>query len=305
MKKKFFIYLRALRVNQWMKNLIIYISIIFSGQLFNPELFIKTTEAFFIFCLLSSTSYVLNDIIDYPLDRKHAFKKYRPIAAGDISMPEATFTVFTLTIISLLLALFFSIQFFFLSLIFILLHFFYSLFLKKYPVIDIFTISLSFVIRAFAGVIATGFHLPIWMMLTIFFISLFMATVKRHAELVSQGKESRASLYRYNEHFLDFLTYSSATSAIVSYSFYTYFEKLPPIKTLFGSFMATAYPDLEARKLMMVTIPLAVYGITRYAQLLYERYEGERPEKLITTDFPLVVTIGLWGLILVVLIYVL
>ena len=305
MKKKFFIYLRALRVNQWMKNLIIYISIIFSGQLFNPELFVKTTEAFFIFCLLSSTSYVLNDIIDYPLDRKHAFKKYRPIAAGDISMPEATFTVFTLTIISLLLALFFSIQFFFLSLIFILLHFFYSLFLKKYPVIDIFTISLSFVIRAFAGVVATGFHLPIWMMLTIFFISLFMATVKRHAELVAQGKESRFSLYRYNEHFLDFLTYSSATSAIMSYSFYTYFEKLPPIQTLFGEYFSANFPDLEARKLMMVTIPLAVYGITRYAQLLYERYEGERPEKLITSDKPLVATIGIWGIILIILIYIL
>lgn len=302
---RLFIYLRALRVNQWIKNLIIFTSIIFSGQLFNPELLLKTIEAFFIFCLLSSTSYVLNDIIDYPFDRKHAFKKYRPIASGEISMPEATFTVFTLTLVSLLLALFVSIQFFFLSLIFILLHFFYSLFLKKHPVIDIFTISLSFAIRAFAGVVVTGFHLPIWMMLTIFFISLFMATVKRHAELVAQGKESRASLYRYNEHFLDFLTYSSATSAIMSYSFYTYFEKLPPIKTLFGSFMATAYPELEARKLMMVTIPLAVYGITRYAQLLYERYEGERPEKLITTDVPLVVTIGLWGMILILLIYVL
>lgn len=305
MKTKFFVYLRALRVNQWMKNLIIYTSIIFSGQLFNPELLLKTTEAFLIFCLLSSTSYVLNDIIDYPLDRKHAFKRYRPIASGDISMPEATFTVFILTIVSLLLALFFSIQFFVLSLVFILLHFFYSLFLKKYPVIDIFTISLSFVIRAFAGVVATGFHLPIWMMLTIFFISLFMATVKRHAELVAQGKESRTSLYRYNEHFLDFLTYSSATSAIMSYSFYTYFEKLPPIQTLFGEYFAANFPGLEARKLMMITIPLAVYGITRYAQLLYERYEGERPEKLITSDKPLVATIGLWGIILIILIYIL
>src|SRR3989338_10599154 len=132
MKTKFSIYLRALRVNQWMKNLIIYAPIIFSGQLFNPELFLKTTEVFFIFCLLSSTSYVLNDIIDYPFDRKHAFKRYRPIAAGDISMPEATFTVFTLTIISLLLALFFSIQFFFLCFFFFFFLFFFFLFFLKY-----------------------------------------------------------------------------------------------------------------------------------------------------------------------------
>ena len=302
---KFFIYLRVLRVNQWMKNLIIFTSIIFSGQLFNIDLLSNTIQAFSIFCLLSSASYVLNDIIDYPFDKKHAIKKYRPIASGEVSMPEATFFVFVLTLISLLLALFFSIQFFIISLVFILLHFFYSLFLKKHPVIDIFTISLSFTIRAYAGVVATGFHIPIWMMLTIFFLSLFMATVKRHAELVAQGKEARISLYRYNEHFLDFLTYTAATSTIMSYSFYTYFEKQPIVKTLFGDFFSKYYPDLEARKLIMVTIPLVVYGVTRYAQLLYEKYEGERPEKIITTDVPLIVTIGLWIIVLIGLIYVL
>src|SRR3989338_8444719 len=98
-------------------------------------------NSFFIFCLLSSTSYVLNDIIDYPYDKKHPIKKFRPIASGDLSMPEATFIVFTLSLISLILALFFSVPFFFLSLFFLLLHFFYSFTLKKQPVIDIFTIS--------------------------------------------------------------------------------------------------------------------------------------------------------------------
>ena len=303
-KSKFYIYLRGLRVNQWIKNLIIFTSIIFSGQLFNINLLLNTVQAFFIFCFLSSASYVLNDIIDFPFDKKHAVKKYRPIAAGEVSMPEATFLVFVLTLVSLLLALFFSTQFFIISFVFILLHFFYSLFLKKHPVIDIFTISLSFTIRAYAGVVATGFHIPIWMMLTIFFMSLFMATVKRHAELVSQGKEARISLYRYNEHFLDFLTYTAATSTIMSYSFYTYFEKPPIVKTLLGNFSIN-YPEIEARKLIMVTIPLVVYGITRYAQLLYEKYEGERPEKTITTDVPLIVTIGLWIVILIGLIYVL
>ena len=303
-RNKLFTYLRVLRVNQWIKNLVVFIAIIFSGQLFNLDLLVKTFQGFFIFCLLSSTSYVLNDIIDYPFDKKHAFKKNRPIAAGEISLPEASFILFVSTLVSLILALFFSLPFFFLSLFFILLHFLYSLFLKKHPVIDIFTISLSFSIRAYAGVIITGYHIPIWMMLTVFFMSLFMATVKCHAELVSHGREARASLYRYNEHFLDFLTYSAATSTIMSYSFYTYFEKLPPTKSIFGEYFSANFPDLEARKLLMITIPLVVYGITRYAQMLYEKYEGERPEKLITTDIPLVITILLWGAILISLIYV-
>jgi len=302
---KFFIYLRVLRVNQWIKNLVIFTAIIFSGQLFNIDLFVNTIRAFFIFCLLSSSSYILNDIIDYPFDKKHSIKKYRPIASGEISMPEATFLVFVLTIVSLLLSLFFSTSFFIISLVFIILHFLYSLFLKKHPVIDIFTISFSFTIRAYAGVVATGFHIPIWMMLTIFFMSLFMATVKRHAELVAHGRETRISLYRYNEHFLDFLTYTATTSTIMSYSFYTYFEKLPQTETEISKFFNLTFPGFEARKLLMISIPLVVYGIARYAQLLYEKAEGERPERIITTDIPLVVTIGLWGIIVISLIYIL
>jgi len=305
MKNRFFILLRALRVSQWIKNLVIYTAIIFSGRLFDVIALEKTTIAFLIFCLLSSTSYILNDIIDYPFDRKHKVKKYRPIASGEISLQQASFLVFIMTLFSLILSLFFSLPFFFLSLAFILLHFFYSLYLKRYPVIDIFTISSSFALRSYAGVVASGWYIPVWMMLTIFFLSLFMASVKRHAELVAQGSEARISLYRYNEHFLDFLTYTAATATIISYSFYTYFEKLPQIKTLFGDFFALYFPQLEARKLMMITIPIVLYGITRYAQLLYEKYEGERPEKLITTDIPLIVSVTLWGGIIISLIYLL
>ena len=185
--EKLFTLLRALRINQWIKNLVVFTAIIFSGTLFVPDAFFKALFAFFVFCLLSSTSYVLNDIIDYPYDKKHPIKKMRPIAAGKITIPEPTFIAFILTLISLIIALFFSISFFFLSLIFILLHFFYSLYLKKQPVIDIFTISISFMIRTIAGEVATGYHIPIWLLYTIFFGSLFMATVKCDAELASHG----------------------------------------------------------------------------------------------------------------------
>jgi len=286
-------YFYALRINQWVKNFVIFTAIIFSGKLFNPDLLLKSFNAFFIFCLLSSTSYVLNDIIDYPYDRKHPIKKFRPIASGDLSMPEATFIVFVLSLVSLILALFFSLPFFFLSLFFILLHFFYSFILKKQPVIDIFTISFSFMIRTFAGEVATGFHIPIWLLLTIFFGSLFMASVKRHAELVAHGIKARLSLYRYKEHFLDFLTYTFGTATIIAYSTYAYVEKPPQAETEFSKFFNHIFPGFEARKWLMITIPLVVYGVARYAQLLYEKAEGESPERTITTDVPLIVTIGL------------
>ena len=304
-KTKILILLRGLRVNQWIKNLVVFTAIIFSGQLFQADLFLKSLYAFFVFCLLSSTSYLLNDIIDYQYDKKHPIKKFRPIASGQITIPEATFMVFLLTLVSLIISLFFSIPFFLLSLLFILLHFFYSLYLKKRPVVDIFSISFSFMIRTFAGEVVTGFHIPIWLLLTIFFLSLFMAAVKRHAEWVVHGSTTRESLYRYKEHFLDFLTYTFATATIIAYATYTYVEKPPQITTVFVSFFNQLFPGFEARKWMMVTIPLVVYGISRYAQLLYEKAEGERPEQVIVTDTPLIVTIVLWGMIVIALIYVL
>jgi len=302
--RRVLVYMRALRVNQWMKNFIVFTAIIFSGTLFEAQLFIQTLVAFGIFCLLSSTSYLLNDIIDYPYDIKHPVKKNRPIASGQINIHHATFLVFILTIISLLISLLVSLPFFFLSLVFILLHFFYSLYLKKYPTIDIFSISFSFMLRAFAGEVVTGYHIPIWLLLTIFFVSLFMATIKRHSELVAHGKETRESLYRYKEHYLDFLTNTFATSTIIAYATYTYVEKIPQVKTVFSDYIGILFPALEVRKWMMVTVPLVVYGVARYAQLLYEKDQGERPEKIITQDKPLVVTIVSWVTIIVLLIYV-
>ncbi len=305
LRKKTLTVMRMMRVNQWVKNLIVFTSILFSGELFNGAIFLKAFWAFVIFCFLSSTSYIFNDIIDLPFDRKHPVKKYRPIAAGLIPVQSATFMVFLLTVASLLVSLMVSVQFLVIALLFILLHFFYSMYLKNYPIIDIFTISISFMLRSFAGVVATGFHIPIWLMFTIFFGSLFVATVKRDAELEVHGKQARASLSAYREHLLNFLTTTFATSTILAYSFYTYFERITGEETEFRKFLGQLVPDFEARKWLMLTIPFIVYGIARYAQLLYENAEGERPEKIIVKDRPLIITMALWALTVVLLLYVL
>lgn len=299
-KNKALIYAKALRINQWIKNGIVFTAILFSGNLLTPTLFLSTLCAFFIFCLLSSTSYLLNDVMDFKFDVKHPVKKNRPIAAGLISIPQATFLIFVLTLVSLLLALVFSPALFVIAFAFILLHFFYSMFLKKYPIIDIFTISFSFMIRTLAGEVASGYHIPIWLFLTIFFGSLFMATVKRHAELVKVGKgETRLALLNYSDHLLMFLTNTFATATILAYSLYTYLENPPYVNTP----LSGLYPKFEARKWMMITIPFVVYGIARYAQLLYQKEEGERPEKIVTTDKPLIISMILWAVIAISLIY--
>lgn len=294
----------AARPNQWVKNLVIYTSIVFSGRLFDVDLFWRTTVGFIIFCLLSSTSYILNDVIDYPYDKKHPSKRSRPVASGLLSIPDATFVVFILSLSSLVTSLFFSIPFFIVASVFLLLHFFYSLYFKRYPVLDIFTISFSFMLRAFAGQIISGYHIQIWLILTIFFISLFIATVKRHSELVIHGRETRSALYFYKEHLLNFLTTTFATLTITSYSLYTFLENPPLAQTQLSELFSNLYPNLQLRKWFMVTIPLVVYGIARYAQLLYEKEQGEAPEKIITQDKPMIATILLWGIIVISLIYV-
>lgn len=304
-QNKLFYILESFRVNQWIKNLVVYTAIIFSGKLLDPQLFVITTYAFLTFVLLSSVSYVLNDIIDYNYDRKHPVKKFRPIASGKIPLQEATFLVFVLMILALIISLFFSLRFFMLAVVFILLHLLYSLILKKYAVIDILSISFSFMIRAFAGEIVTGFHIPIWLILTIFFGSLFIASVKRHAEFVVHGSETRSSLNFYKEHMLNFLTITFATTTIISYSLFAYLERPPLISTPFNEYFSRVLPNFEGRRWLMITIPFVVYGIARYAQLLYTKDEGERPEKLITKDLPLIATIFLWGIMIITLIYIL
>ncbi|MFQ5452443.1 MAG: UbiA prenyltransferase family protein [Candidatus Paceibacterota bacterium] len=306
-QNKLYYILIAARPNQWVKNFVIYTSIVFSGQLFEKDIFIATTVGFVIFCLLSSTSYILNDIIDYPYDKKHPAKRNRPIAAGRLTIPDATFVVFLLTLFTLTISLFFSTPFFLIAFVFLLLHFFYSLYFKTKPVLDIFAISFSFMLRAFAGQVISGYHIQIWLLLTIFFISLFLAAVKRHAELVAHGTDTRFSLYSYREHFLNFLTSTFATLTITTYSLYTFLERPPliesPVSETFSQTLAFILPNFEARKWFMITIPLVVYGIARYALLLYTKDQGETPEKIITQDKPLMVTVGLWGIIVVGLIY--
>ncbi len=296
---------RVLRVNQWTKNLVVFVAIIFSGKLFDIELFSRALFAFVIFCLLSSASYVINDIVDAPADRRHPVKKHRPIASGALSPYQALILAVLLGGGALSVGLVFDLPFFLLAVMFLFWQMLYSFVLKSYAVVDIFAISLSFVLRAFAGWIVTGFHIPVWLFLTIFFISLFVAAIKRNAELSLAGSEARHTLAKYNQNFLNFLIYTFSTSTIIAYSLYSYIEQPPYVVTPVSIFFASLFPGIEGRKLMTLTIPLVVYAVARYGQLFYTRIEGERPEKVVISDGPLIAAMTIWGVLVVTFIYLL
>lgn len=299
------VYAQLVRSYQWVKNFVVFAAIVFSGKLFDADLFFRSLFAFFIFCLVSSVSYIINDVIDAPADRRHPHKKNRPIAAGLISEKQALLIALTMALTALVAAYIFQPLFFWLTLGFLALQVAYSTVLKSYAVIDIFAISVSFMIRALAGLVVTGYHIPVWLFLTIFFVSLFIAAIKRNAELSLSGSDARHTLAKYNQNFLNFLIYTFSTAAIIAYSMYSYIEQPPQVETALSKILAELLPGIEGRKLMTATIPLVVYAIARYGQLFYTRVEGERPEKLLVTDWPLMLAVGLWGFLVIAFIYLL
>ena len=304
MKEKIIALIALMRVNQWIKNLSIFAAVIFTGNLFNFPYLILSVCGMTAFCLLSSASYVFNDIIDAPLDRLHPIKKYRAIASGKVSKSLALKILFLLTFFGLISALILSFGFFLIALTFLAVHFFYSLYFKKHALLDILSISASFLLRVIAGEVLTSLHVPVWLLLTTLFLALFIASSKRHAEFLRTGAKTRPALERYREKLLDFYTSTFATAAFLSYALFTFLEKPPQFSSVLGNFLSANFPHALGRKWMMLTIPFVIAGIMRYGQLVYEGKKGETPEKIITQDKTLISIVLGWGIMVVLIIYV-
>ncbi len=297
--------IEALRPTQWIKNLSLYAAALLNGVLLDPEVFRQSTIAFIVFSLLSSSSYLINDSIDAPKDRLHPQKKNRPIARGDISQNLAVNLSFFLLIIGLSLAITLGTGFFAISLFFISLQYTYTFVLKKKAVFDIIGIALFFILRAYAGEIATEYHLPVWIMLTVIFLSLFIASGKRRSELVNTGTKTRSALVGYGKGLLSFYTSIFAVSTLITYALFTFFEEAVSFNGIFHNFLLENFPGAINRKWYMVTLLPVIFGIMRYGQIIFELQEGERPEKVITTDIPLLASVLVWGLMMLTIIYVL
>lgn len=296
----------SLRPGQWVKNTLLFAAIIFNGELFNQNLFIKSFYGFIVFSLLSSASYLINDILDAKYDRLHPQKKYRPVASGALNADLALQVAILLSLGGLIFSLLLNYSLFLLGLLFLGLHLAYSSGLKRFAVFDILAIASSFIIRTFAGEALTGFHLPVWLMMTVVFLSLFIASGKRRSELVLEGTKTRPALSTYRQQLLDFYTSTFATASVLSYALFAFFTEPPHFKKFLTEFLLVNFPQALGRKwLMVATIPFVIFGIMRYAQLIYEKQAGEKPEKLLVSDLPLSLAVIGWGLIIIFIIYVL
>lgn len=289
--------IKAVRPRQWIKNFALYTGLVFTGSLDNPDLTLIATKAFFIFCAASSATYLLNDVFDVERDRLHPFKSKRPIAAGKIPIPFAITLALLTIFITFFLSYMVSPALFFAVVVYLLLQLFYSSFLKSMMLLDVMTIAAGFVLRVYAGVWAIDAHLNVWFLLTIVSFALFLAIGKRRSELTllqGQASKHRETLLHYPEALLDILTSMFANSTWLAYAFFTFLQ--PPIsaRPRIGIILDNLALPFGQAKYLMATIPVVIYGVMRYLYIIYEKKEGESPERVLLTDQPLLIAVLLW-----------
>lgn len=282
--------IREMRPKQWVKNAVIYAPLVFDRQLSDPNAILRTTAGFFIFCLLSGIVYTINDISDIESDKIHPKKRNRPIASGQLPVPTAVGMVIVIGLIVFPLSYLLSPVFFAISLIYFLLNLAYSKWLKHTPLIDVLCIATFFILRVGAGVaLIEVTRFSPWLYVVTALGALYIGFGKRRSELAELAEDAnshRRVLDGYTIPLLDqYITIVSAMT-IVAYSLYTF-----------------SAANLPENHYMMLTIPFVVYGIFRYLYLIQMTDCAGAPEDLLFSDLPLLITILLWGFLVVLIFY--
>ena len=282
--------LKTMRPRQWTKNMFIFAALIFDRQLTHYNSLIKCVAGFVVLCLVVSTVYIINDIMDVEADRLHPKKKFRPIAAGKLSIPAAITAAVVILVASIPFSIYLSPTFAVIVYSYLLLNFAYSKWLKHIPLIDVLVIAADFVLRVAAGValIQVERFSP-WLYVCTTLLALYIGFGKRRAELTllaGNAQSHRKVLDGYTISFLDQLIMIVSSCTIIAYSFYSF-----------------SAPNLPDNHTMMLTIPFVLYGIFRYLYLIHVKNEGGAPEELVISDRPLQISLGLWGLAVIAVFY--
>ena len=275
----------SMRPKQWYKNFVLFAGIIYSVNLFHIYMWITVFFSFIIFCMLSGSEYIINDIMDKERDRIHPKKCNRPIASGKLRISHALIFVAFMLSAALVGAYLINTQFLEISLAYFILIIFYSSFLKHIAIVDVLTISVGFVQRAIAGCVAIRVSVSSWLIICAFLVALFLALGKRRHELIllENGATShRKVLNDFSTEMLEKMTTITTSTLIMSYSLYTF---------------------LTSNTWMMLTIPIIIYGIFRYILLVHSTNVGGEPE-ILFKDLGMLTCIILWAVSTVGIIYV-
>jgi 4-hydroxybenzoate polyprenyltransferase len=281
----------SLRPGQWTKNLFVFAGLLFSLKLFDPRAILTAVEAFGIFCALSGVVYLLNDVMDREIDRRHPTKCRRPIAAGDLPVSAALTAAAVIGVLGLAAAFSLGWQFGLVAAAYLALQALYSTSLKHIVILDALTIAIGFVLRAVAGAVVLDVIISHWLLVCMILLALFIALAKRRHELVLLADDAishRPILGEYSAYLLDQMIAVVTASTLIAYIFYTI---SPETEQKFG----TSWLGL--------TIPFPLYGIFRYLYLVHRREGGGSPADLLLNDRPLLACVTFWVLAVVLIIY--
>lgn len=273
--------LYEMRCKQYLKNFFVFVSPLFAGKLLQADIAICAILAFVAFCCASSVVYIVNDIADREKDRQHPVKCRRPIASGALSVPNAVMCGVMLLAVALGISFYVRLELLGIVLAYLIMNLAYSFGLKHIVIVDVLIIAFGFVLRAFAGVAATGVGVTSWFVLCIFTLSLFLALAKRRGELVllrhERGKQ-RKVLKNYSLVFLDQIMAVVCAIMLTSYA-------------LFAQSASTGSGHSFG---MLFTVPLVMYGVFRYMFLVHMRGLGEKPEDVLVHDKHILGTVLLY-----------
>jgi 4-hydroxybenzoate polyprenyltransferase len=283
--------LRTFRPRQWIKNGFVFMALLFDQKLFDWNLLARTTLAFILFCMASSAVYIINDLVDIEKDRQHPVKRRRALPSGQLQPWFAVLAAAGIMLVCLPASFWLDVYFGAIVLIYFLLMLAYSFWLKNVVIVDVMVVAFGFVLRVAAGVVvAEAARFSPWLYVCTIFLALFLAIGRRRHELslLAEGANShRKILEEYTIGFLDEMNHVVSTGALIAYSLYT--------------FSATNLPGNHA---MMLTIPFVIYGLFRYQYLVHVKGEGGAPEMLLYTDRPFLLDLILWGIVVVLIMYV-
>ncbi len=276
----------ALRPRQWAKNGLLFAALVFSVHFTDPRAVLRALAGFAAFCLISSAGYILNDARDVEADRAHPTKRRRPIASGRLPLPLAWAEMVAAFAGGTAIAWWLSPWFLLVALLYLATTVSYSLYFKHVVILDVMFIAAGFLWRAAAGAVAIGVTISPWLLVCTAFLALFLGFNKRRGELMKmadQATVTRRNLADYTPEFVVELQAVTSSGAIISYAIYTVLGSPTPW--------------------LLLTLPHVLYGVFRYIWLVTVKSEGGAPDETLYRDRPILLTVVLYGLTAVAILF--
>lgn len=274
---------RSLRPKQWTKNLLVFAGYLFTIERGHPlNTLLLVIAGFVLFCAVSSSGYILNDIFDIDRDRKHPRKRNRPIASGELPISAAAALAIILLLASIAGSFVLDTVFCCLIVAYFILTLAYSISLKHFVIVDLLAIASGFVLRAVAGALLIDVAISPWLLVCTTLLALFLGLAKRRGEMTTLdngGVDYRPILSEYSTEMLDQMLTISASASLMAYFLYTFTPN---------------YYTGQLHPAMMATVPFVIYGLFRYLFLIHTKGAGCAPEQVLLEDKPLFINLILY-----------